>query len=61
MLRVGILRGEGVRGRELLSFGVSGAKVGGLALPTGVFERNGMLSWEWLDSSRFIMHNTALK
>lgn len=28
----------------LLSFGVSGARVCGLALPTGVFEQNGMLS-----------------
>lgn len=36
---------------ELLSFGVSGVKVCGLALPTGVFKQNGVLSWESLGFS----------
>lgn len=36
---------------EHLSFGVSGVKVCGLVLPTGVFKQNGVLSWESLGFS----------
>lgn len=40
----------------LLSFGVSSARVWGLALPTCVLEQDGVVSWEQLGSSLYIYY-----
>lgn len=45
----------------LLSFRVGSARVWGLTLPTCVLEQDGVVSWESLGSSGFIIHKTSLK